>query len=96
MRGLPKVPIVPDQPGGPYDYPEGNVELFSDLRFRAKKAVDRWIGKHDQELVLFVAHGGIFSALHHELECGAYRKIENATPHEFSRQSDGTWTCQQV
>ena len=37
----------------------GNVELFSDLRLRAKKAVDRWIGKHDQELVLFVAHGGI-------------------------------------
>jgi broad specificity phosphatase PhoE len=94
--GLPKIPVRPDQPNGPYDYPEGDVEPFHALRHRSKAAIDRWIGTsgNDNGLVLFVAHAGIFSALHHEMECGVYHKIENATPYEFSRKSpNGPWVC---
>jgi broad specificity phosphatase PhoE len=93
LEGVERTPIKPNQPNGPFDYPGSNVEPFSALRMRAKTAVNRWIGGNDSDLILFVAHGGIFSALHHEMECGVYRKIGNAIPYEFARGQDGAWGC---
>lgn len=96
---LPRVPVDPNAPDGPFDYPQGKVEPFREVSERTKSAVERWLAKHDdakEGVLLFVAHGGVFSALHHALGCGSYFRIKNATPYEFSRQADGKWTCQPV
>lgn len=96
---LPRIPVDPHAPDGPFDYPQGKVEPFRDVSLRSKSAIERWLASHDKSkegVLLFVAHGGVFSALHHALECGAYFRIKNATPYEFARQADGRWTCQPV
>lgn len=96
---LPRTPINPSEPNGPFDYPEGKVELFDIVSTRSKGAIERWLSGHDHDkdgVLLFVAHGGVFSALHHALECGAYFRIQNAKPYEFIRQSAGKWVCQPV
>lgn len=96
---LPRTPIDPKIPEGPFDYPEGKVEPFGTVSLRTKTAIEHWLGNHDHDqdgVLLFVAHGGVFSALHHALECGAYFRVQNAKPYEFLRQPDGKWLCSPV
>lgn len=89
---IPRVPVNPNEPGGPFDYPEGKVEPFHELKTRTKTAIERWMQAHKNDLILFVAHGGVFSALIDAYGTGSMR-IDNAKPYDFRLQSDGKWIC---
>lgn len=96
---LPKIPVNSNSPHGPFDYADGNVEPFAEVTQRSRGAIERWLDGHDHTkdgLVLFVAHGGVFSAIHHAFDCGPHFRVQNATPYEFLRQTDGKWLCTPV
>ncbi|MDB5492198.1 MAG: cobC [Micavibrio sp.] len=81
---------------GPFDYPSGKAEPFSDLATRSKTAIEKWMAAHSNDVILFVAHGGVFGALTHALNAKGHPRIANATPYEFVRDGNGNWACQPV
>ena len=97
-QGLPRVVVANgNDVHGPFDYPAGQAELFSDLASRSKIAIERWMRQHSNDVILFVAHGGVFSALNHALGAtGHPPRIANATPYEYVRDGNGKWSCKPV
>jgi len=71
-----------------------DAEPIDDLKKRAVAAVKSALEKHEGN-VLFVAHGGVFSAIHHVLIKGEYTRSENAVPYRFQIDS-GVWTCERL
>lgn len=72
-----------------------DAEDIDDLKKRAVQAVFETLEKHTGN-VLFVAHGGVFSAIHHVLIKGAdYTRSENAVPYRFYI-SNGDWACEKL
>jgi broad specificity phosphatase PhoE len=96
-QGLPRV-VIPNGNDvfGPFDYPAGKAEPFNDLATRSKIAIEKWMAAHSNDVILFVAHGGVFSAINHALDAKGHPRIANAMPYEFVRDGNGNWACQPV
>ena len=96
--GLNRVPITDgNELHGPFDYPEGNTEPFKDLTDRSKGAIEKWMAAHPDEILLFVGHGGVFSAINHALKVvGHPTRVANAAPYEYSLNASGQWMCRPV
>lgn len=90
---LPRHPVHIHDPEGPHDFFCNSVERFDALTERSIRAVHR--GIDTEGLTLFVAHGGVFSAVHYALKCGPYARSDNAVPYRFS-MTNGLWVCEAV
>lgn len=96
-QGLHRVPIANgNDQHGPFDYPQSTAEPFNDLASRSKGAIDKWLAAHSNDVILFVAHGGVFSAVNHSLQANGHPRIANAVPYEFVRDGNGQWSCKPV
>lgn len=66
-------------------------ETSDALKKRTVNAVKEMLATHEGN-VLFVAHGGVFSAIHQVLIKGEYVRSENAVPYLFLKENE-SWIC---
>lgn len=67
-----------------------DAEQWHETRARALRVIGRWLTDRPDETLLFVAHGGLFDALH-ELTFGT-RLEPKHVPYHWRHDGNG-WTC---
>lgn len=76
-----------------------DAESYYDLQDRVIEAVGKTLLEVEGS-ILFVGHGGVFSALHRVLFCNnegsEYARSDNAVPYYFEKLVCGSWDVQKV
>lgn len=67
--------------------PHEKIEPFSAVALRARTAIEEAVQKYGTTRIAFIAHGAVFSALHHHY-IGIRRGCDNAVPYHFCRTAD--------
>lgn len=65
---------------------EYGAEPYQDFLMRTRKAVESHINRDPHTTILFVSHGGVFSALHDAL-IGIPKSCQNAVPYRFIQEN---------
>jgi probable phosphoglycerate mutase len=74
--------------------PHERIEAFTTVAQRASTAIAQALETHTSDRILFVSHGGVFSAIH-DYHCGGRIGCNNAVPYHFRKEKD-LWCIQEI
>jgi broad specificity phosphatase PhoE len=71
-----------------------NAEPYDDFTYRIEEVLNNYLNKYADKNILFVAHAGVFRAIHRSL-FGEKRQPKNAQPFYFNKTKQG-WEVSEV
>lgn len=74
--------------------PHERIEAFAAVARRASDAIAQALETYPRDRILFVSHGGVFSALHDHF-CTGRLGCNNAVPYRFSKEND-LWLINEI
>jgi len=69
-----------------------DAEQWHETRARTVRVLGKWLERHPHQTILFVAHSGLFDALH-EIEFGSRIEAKHVP---YCWRYDGGWSCDEV